>query len=91
MPSDSFTWWLINFLVAVGFMAAALLSGNWLFAFGGLISAGVMMVSGLAGTSSEDGSADELPPLVFPPDSATQGDLHSEEQLTGGQAQTSRK
>jgi len=74
---------LINFGITVGFMVLAIVSGDWLFAFGGLISAGVMMMSGLAGTSTEEGSADELPPLVFPPESVTKGPLHGEKELGG--------
>lgn len=83
MPTDSFSWWLINFAITVGFLVAAIASGTWLFVFAGLISAGVMMMGGLAEASTEEGTADELRPLVFPPESATQGPLHSEEQLGG--------
>jgi hypothetical protein len=83
MPTNSFTWWLINLAVAIGFIAIAIASGEWLFAFGGLISAGLMMMNELAGSSTEEGSAEELPSLVLPPASVTSGPYHSEEELGG--------
>ncbi len=82
MPSDSFTWWLINLGIGVGCLALAIVSGEWLFAFGGLISIGLLMMNQLAGTSTEEGSADELP-LAFPPESLTIGPLHDEDELGG--------
>jgi hypothetical protein len=83
MPTDSFTWWLINFGVAIGFIAIAIVSGEWLFAFGALISAGLIMMNELAGTSTEEGSAEDVPPLVSPPASVTSGPYHSEDELGG--------
>lgn len=83
MPTDSFTWWLINLAVAIGFIAIAVVSGQWLFAFGGLISAGLMMMNELAGTSTEEGSAEELPSLTLPPSSVTSGPYRSEEEPGG--------
>lgn len=83
MPTDSFTMWLINFAVAIGFIVIAIVSGQWLFAFGGLISAGLLMMNELASASTEEGSADELTPLILPPTSVTSGPYHSEEELGG--------
>jgi hypothetical protein len=87
MPTDSFTWWLINLAVGIGFMVLAFLSQQWLFAFGGLISIGLMMMNELAGTSTEEGSADGPSMPVFPPESLTQGPLRGEDELTGGPTQ----
>jgi hypothetical protein len=84
MPTDSFTWWLINLAVAIGSIALAIVSGQWLFVFGGLISVGLLMMNELAGASTEEGSAD-TPLLVLPPKSARDGPLHSEEELGGDQ------
>lgn len=85
MPTDSFTWWLIDFAIAAVFLIAAIASGQWLFAFGGLISTGLLMMNELAGASTEEGSADPQR-LIFPPDSLASGPLHSEEELTGGKS-----
>jgi hypothetical protein len=86
VPTDSFTWWLINLAIAVGFLVLAFVSGQWLFVFGGLISIGLMMMNELAGTSTEEGSAEPSFP-IFPPESVTQGPLSSEEELGGGPGQ----
>lgn len=83
MPTDSFSWWLISLAVALGCLALAIVSQQWLFAFGGLISIGLMMMNELAGTSTEDGSAEGPTIPVFPPESLTQGPLHDEDELGG--------
>jgi hypothetical protein len=85
MTNNTFTWWLVNFGISIIWMAGSIASHNWFLAIGGLVYIGIMMLIELPETSSEEGSADHSS-LVFPPDSATQGPLHSEAEL-GGQAQ----
>jgi hypothetical protein len=85
MPTDSFSWWLVSLAIAIGSLSLAIVSGEWLFAFGALVSIGLLMMNELAGTSTEEGSAEEMP-LVFPPESLTTGPLHDEEELGGSKS-----
>jgi hypothetical protein len=83
-PRDSFTWWIINFFIAIAWIAGSVASHNYFFAIGGLVFVALMILLELPGTSSEEGTADEFD-LVMPPESATTGPYHSEEQLGGSQ------
>ena len=87
MFGNSFTWWLFNFGVALVWVAGALVSKNYFIAIGGLVYAGVTILMDLPGTSSEEGSAEGPGRLIFPPESASSGPLHSEPELTAGGSQ----
>jgi len=83
VPTNSFSWWAINFGISAVWVAGSVASHNYFLAIGGIIYLGVMMLIELPDTSSAEGTAEEPAKLVFPPESATEGPLHSEAELGG--------
>ena len=83
-PTDSFTWFAVNFGISVIWLLGAILSHNYFLAIGALVYAAVMMLIELPDSSSEEGTGEEPKPERYAPDSFLEGPLHSEEELGGG-------
>jgi hypothetical protein len=60
MFENSFTWWLVNFMISAAWFAGSVMTGNYFLALGSLFYLAAMMIVDLPGASSEEGSADPL-------------------------------
>lgn len=68
MFSDSFSYWLFNLAVTVLWFIVSVTSGNYFLAIGAFIYIALAMLVDLAGTSTEEGSAqsdDDSGPFDF--------------------------
>lgn len=57
---NSFAWFFVNTMITIGWLAAAIVTGNWFLAIGSAVWIIVLVLVDLPGSSvSDDGTGDD--------------------------------